>query len=329
MVDLKTNYMGLELKNPIIVGSCSLTNSVDSIKELADNGAGAVILKSLFEEQIMMEMDKDMGSYDALNVHSEMYDYLKYFEKQHILGDYLKLIKDAKEAVDIPIIASINCMSSSEWTEFSKQIENAGADGLELNIFILPSNPKMKEGEIRSIYFDIIKEVTSSISIPVSIKISHYFDNVASTLQKFSQTKIEGMVLFNKFNAPDIDIEKEELMIELYSSSSSSDKSNALRWIGIMNNLVECDLCATTGINNGEDVIKFILAGASSVQIVSAIYKNSPVIINETLKEIANWMEKHSYNSIESFRGKLSTSTEKNSAIYERVQFIKAISSLK
>lgn len=322
MADLKTMYMGLELKNPIIVGSCGLTGNLDSIKKMATAGASAVVLKSLFEEQIMMEVNKNMDDYNPVHGHTEMYDYQKYFEKQHLLENYLQLIKDAKQAVDIPIIASINCMSSADWTGFAKDIENAGADALELNIFLLPSNPKMEGKDNENLYFDIIKKVTAEISIPISIKISHYFDNLANTLQRFSKTNIKGMVLFNRFYNTDIDIEKEEL-IAGNVFSTADDMSNSLRWIGIMSKLVDCDLCATTGIHNGKDAIKFLLAGASSVQMVSSIYINSPKIIEQSLSEIKDWMEKHNYESIDQFRGKLSKTSEMNNALYERVQFMK------
>jgi len=322
MIDLRTMYMGLELKNPIIVGSSGLTSNLDSIKELAKAGASAVVLKSLFEEQILMEVNKNIGEYNPFHVHTETYDYQKYFEKQHILGNYLQLIKDAKQAVDIPIIASINCMTSAEWTEFAKDIERAGADALELNIFLLPSDPKMEGKDNENVYFDIIKKVTTEISIPVSIKISHYFDNLANTLHRFSHTDIKGMVLFNRFYNTDIDIEKEELVGGNFYSTPD-DMSNTLRWIGIMNGLVDCDLCATTGIHNGKDMIKFLLAGASSVQMVSSIYINSSEVIEKSLHEIRNWMEKHNYGSIDQFKGKLSKSSEMNNVLYERVQFMK------
>jgi len=322
MVNLKTMYMGLELKNPIIVGSSGLTGNLDSIKELVNAGASAVVLKSLFEEQIMMEVNKDMDGYNPFHGHTEMYDYQKYFQKQHIVEKYLQLIKDAKCAVDIPVIASINCMSSADWTKFAKDIERAGADALELNIFLLPSDPKMEGKANENLYFDIINKVTSEISIPVSIKVSYYFDNLANTLQKFSQTDIKGMVLFNRFYNADIDIEKEELTGGNFYSTSD-DMSNTLRWIGIMNGLVDCDLCASTGIHNGKDAIKFLLAGASAAQMVSSIYINSADVIKTSIQEIQDWMEKHNYETIDQFRGKLSKKSEINTAMYERVQFMK------
>ena len=322
MANLKTTYMGLELKNPVIVGSSGLTSNLESIKQLAKAGASAIVLKSLFEEQIMTEVNKHLEDYNPFHGHTEMYDYQKYFEKQHLLGNYLQLIKDVKQEVNIPIIASINCMTSAEWTDFAKDIESAGADALELNIFFLPSDPKMHGKDNENVYFDIIKKVTTEISIPVPIKISYYFDNLANTLQRLSQTSIKGMVLFNRFYNTDIDIDKEELTGGNFYSTSD-DMSNTLRWIGIMSGLVDCDLCATTGIHNGNDAIKFLLAGASAVQMVSSIYINSADIIQKSLNEINDWMEKHNYESIDKFRGKLSKSSEMNSTLYERVQFMK------
>jgi len=328
MVDLKTNYLGLELKNPIIVGSSGLTSEVDSIKEMAEAGAGAIVLKSLFEEQIMIEVERNMGEYNPVHSHAEMDDYLKYFEKQHILGNYIQLIKDAKAAIDIPVIASINCMSSTEWTAFALEIEKAGADALELNVFLLPSDPKMEGDVNQKVYFDIIKKAAADIKIPVAIKISHYFDNVAHVLQKISRTDVKGMVLFNRFYTPDIDIDSEDLTVGNYYSTAE-DMANTLRWIGIMNGNVDCDLCASTGIHNGKDIIKFLLAGASTVQMVSSVYMNGSKIVTEALEEMSSWMEKKGYDSIEKFRGKLSKSTGMNAALYERVQFMKYFGSHK
>lgn len=326
MVNLATKYMGIELKNPIIVGSSSLTGTVDSIKEMADAGAGAVVLKSLFEEHIMLNMNKDIGIEDSFGSHTEMHDYLHFFEKQHIIDKYISLIKDAKKSVDIPIIASINCMSSTEWIDFALEIEKAGADGLELNIFILPTDPKVKDDQIKQTYLKIIRRVTETINIPVAIKIGSYFDNVASSLQQLSWTKIKGMVLFNKFVTPDIDIDKLEV-ITGYAFTSPNDKAETLRWIGVMSELVDCDLCATTGVHNGKDAIKMLLAGASVVQMVSTIYKNSSKVIEESLVQISDWMKKHQYESIEQFKGKLGKKADMNNSLYERVQFIKQLQS--
>lgn len=322
MANLKTKYMGLDLKNPIIVGSSGLTDNVESIKELAAAGAGAIVLKSLFEEQIILDIAENMGDYNPTHGHTEAMDYQVFYETQHKVSQYLQLIRAAKAEVDIPIIGSVNCVTSSDWTTFAKQIEGAGADALELNIFILPSDPKVDPAAQRAIYDEIISKVTKIVNIPVAIKVSSYFDNVAGSLQKLSRSNVKGMVLFNRFYTPDIDIEKEELVVNNYFTTAD-DKANTLRWIGIMSGLVDCDLSASTGIHDAKDVIKMILVGASSVQMVSAIYEKSPQVITEVLAGIDTWMDKHNYSSIEDFKGKLSKLTSGNDALYERVQFMK------
>ncbi|MCD4651656.1 MAG: dihydroorotate dehydrogenase-like protein [Candidatus Cloacimonetes bacterium] len=325
MINLKTNYLGLELKNPIIVGSCGLTNSVENIEEIARNGAGAVVLKSLFEEQINIQVAKAMGASRQSQLHAESEDYVTYFEKMHLVEEYLKLVKNTKERVDIPVIASINCHTNSEWVEFAGRIEKAGADALELNIFMLPSNPNSKEVALEESYLEIIRSVREHVSIPLSLKIGYYFDNLARALRTFSRADIEGLVLFNRFYSPDIDIYK--LTPKAGSAYSTSEEIHiSLRWIAIASDFVECDLCASTGIHNGEGVVKQLLAGAKAVQMVSAIYKHKPIRISESLDFLNNWMKKHKFTSIESFRGKVSRQQLKDPVVFERVQYLRYMS---
>ena len=201
-MDLSTNYMGLKLKNPIIAGSSGLTNSVENIVKLEKAGVGAVVVKSLFEEQIMMEID----SYDTDSYFVEGADYLSYFVKDKNLKDYLSMIKEAKEKTTIPIIASINCTTSTEWINFAKNLEATGVDGIELNIFIMPSNLDQDSSEIEKKYFEIIKSVLEVTNIPIAVKISPYFTSLAKMIKKLSETGIKGLVLFNRFFSPDIDI---------------------------------------------------------------------------------------------------------------------------
>ncbi|MFO7896621.1 MAG: dihydroorotate dehydrogenase-like protein [Candidatus Cloacimonadales bacterium] len=321
MADLKTKYLGLELKNPLIVGSCGLTDNLESIKELAAAGAGAVVIKSLFEEQILLEIEAN-SSTDSRYQHTEAADYQVFYETEYKVGKYLQLIKEAKAAVDIPIIASVNCMSADKWTNFARKIEAAGADALELNIFILPADYKKDSAEIIDSYYQIIKKVTAVIEIPVAVKLGSYFDNVAATLRRISHSKVEGMVLFNRFYAPDVDIEKEKLVMGKYLTTAD-DKANTLRWIGIMNGLLDCDISASTGVHSGADLIKMLLVGADSVQVVSAIYEKSPQFITDALNQLSAWMQKHGYQTIADFRGKLSRESAGENTLFERVQFIK------
>ncbi len=322
MVDLTTRYMGLSLKNPIIIASSGLTGNVESIKKLEANGAGAVILKSIFEEEIIMEYDHMMNKMDQFESDYEYFDYYDYKIKEENVSKYLQLIKDAKAAVSIPVIASINCVSSHEWTYFAKKIEEAGADAIELNAFILPSDPERSSAENEKVYFDIVDTIKKEVNIPVAMKMSHYFSNLAQMIKKLSETELKGIVLFNRFYSPDFDIE-ELKVISSHIFSTQSDQVMPLRWISIMAEKVSCDLAATTGIHNGNDVVKMLLAGAKAVQVASTIYQNGAEYIQTMLKEIEEWMERHNYLNIDQFRAKLSQSKNENGAHYERVQFMR------
>ena len=319
MADLKTNYMGLELKNPVIAGSSNLTGSVDKIKELEDNGISAVVLKSIFEEQISMEIGSI--SQDAMS-HTEGYDYISQYTKQFNLEKYLNLIKDSKKATSIPVIASINCVSDGEWVSFAEKITSAGADALELNLFLLPGDFKKEPEAIEKTHFDIIKAVSTKTDIPVSIKISSYFTSLANTIFRFSLTGVKGIVLFNRFYQPDIDLEKMELVAsDIYSTRR--ENSHSLRWIGMLSDDVKCDLATSTGVHEGEDVLKNILVGAKAVQIVSTLYKNGPEQAKKIITDLNNIMDKKSLSTISEITGKLSQNNVSNPEIFERVQFMK------
>jgi dihydroorotate dehydrogenase (fumarate) len=224
--------------------------------------------------------------------------------------------------VSIPVIASINCVTAEQWTYFPKRIEQAGADALELNIFILPTDLSRTGEQNENLYFDIIREVKKQISIPVAVKISYYFSNLASMIKKISETGIDGMVLFNKFYNPDFDLD-DFVVTSTNVLSSPTDISNSLRWMAIMSQRVDCDLAASTGIHDGDGVIKQILAGANTVQIVSTVYKNGPEQIKKILAQMNNWMDLKRFSSLNDFRGKMSQSKSKDPAAYERVQFMK------
>ena len=321
MTNLKTTFMGLELKNPVIVGSSGLTDSVEKIIKLEKFGIGAVVLKSLFEEQILMEMGEsgNQNFYD----YPEAHDYARYYTKERSLNDYLNLIINAKKSVSIPVIASVNCVSSKEWVSFSKDIENAGADALEINVSMLPSDINHSSTENEKIYFDIISEVRKNIKIPIALKMSSYSAGLAQLIQKLSWTKnIDAFVLFNRYYSPDIDINK----MKITSSNIFSfpeEISTSLRWIALLSNKIKLPLVASTGIHDSEGVIKQILAGAQAVQVVSTIYKNKEKYIAEIINGIENWMNKNNYNSLDDFRGLLSYEKAKNAASFERVQFMK------
>jgi len=322
MADLRTNYMGIELKNPIIVGSSGLTNSVEKIKEIEKAGAGAVVVKSLFEEQIRMQINKSMTNHDLDNYYPEAQDYISNYTKEHDVSDYLKLIKQAKANVSIPVIASINCVSSFEWTSFASKIEQAGADALELNIFILPSDPQNSGADNEQAYFDIVMAVLKEVKIPVALKISYYFTGLAKTTLKLSWTGIKGMVLFNRFFSPDIDIDKFEVTASNVFSTSN-EISTSLRWVAMLSDRLHCDIAASTGIHDGSGVVKQLLAGAKAVQIASTLYKNGFDVIPDMLKFLEDWMDKHEFKTTGEFIGKMSFKKADNPAAYDRVQFMK------
>lgn len=323
MKDLSTTYLGLKLKNPVIVGSCGLTNSVEKIKELAANNAGAVVLKSLFEEQIEAELASNMESYQS--DYPDAYDYIRNYTRGNAVDDYLTLIADAKAAVDIPVIASVNCISGSEWVAFAESMEKAGADALELNVSLLPSDPQKRGEEMEQLYFDIVKKVSDRVSIPVSLKMSRYSAGLASLVSRLAWStdhKLAGFVLFNRYYQPDININTMQIA-PADPFSAATDITESLRWIGLLAGSVKKDFAASTGIHDSAGAIKQILAGAAAVQVVSTVYKNGPARVAEIVAGIEAWMEEKNMASVADFRGKLSYSNAENPAGYERIQFMK------
>jgi len=338
MANLHTTYMGLKLRNPLIAGSSGLTNSVKNIKELADKGIGAIVLKSVFEEQIHHDTENNIAKEEGgiktytqapdnifskrIHDYEEAYSYVYEYAKTHTLNKYFDFIKEAKKEVNVPIIASINCISNYDWHNFAKQIEEAGADAIELNIYILPSDFRRSADDNEKLYFEIYNEVKRYVKIPVSIKLGYYFSALAQSIQKLSQSGVNALVLFNRPYNPDIDINQLTFTnANIYSSEN--EYARTLRWMSILSGYVKCDLAAATGIHNYESVVKQILAGATAVQLVSTLYKNKFDIIPDILAKMDTWMQKHQFNSIDDFRGKLSGKNLKNPAAIERVQFMK------
>ncbi len=327
MTQLNTTYMGLTLKNPLVAGSSGLTNSVKQIKHLADSGIGAVVLKSLFEEQINLEVNNVLGSNDQNLGYPEAEDYIKGYTKMNSLQKYLELIKEAKQEVEIPIMASINCLSASDWVEFAGDIEKAGADGIVLNVFELPTDRNKTSNEIEQKYIDIIKAVRKIVSIPVAIKIGHNFTNLIRMVDQLYANGAQGVVLFNRFYEPDFDLQK----LEFVSSevmSSPSDLRSVLRWTGIVKGaLPKVEIAASTGIHDGSGAIKQLLAGAQTVQLCSTLYLNGFDTINEILSEMKTFMNSWNFTKIDDFRGRMSYSNIPNPTVYERAQFMKYFSS--
>ena len=326
MTNLETKYMGLKLKNPIVVASSGLSNSIEKIKNLEKAGAGAVVLKSIFEEQINHEVNHLINR-DPQNQYPEDEDYIWNYTRNNSITRHLNLLSEAKKETEIPIIASINCLSASEWILFAKDFENAGADALELNLFFIPTDRLKTSAEIEQYYLKILSEVKRNVSIPVSVKISSYFSNLVSMADQFVANGADALVLFNRFYEPDIDLEK----LELISSdifSTSTDMRRSMRWIGLISSqLPKVEIAASTGIHDGEAVIKQILAGAQVAQVCSTVYINGTQVIAEMQNDLILFMKKWNFMKIEDFRGRLSYRNIPDPSLYERAQFMKYFSS--
>jgi len=326
MPDISTTYLGLKIKSPIIAASSGLTNSLEDIKKIEKAGAGAVVLKSLFEEEIVTEMERDLHRMHSQNyLYPETMDYYDSFDVEGTLSDYLKLISDCKKEINIPVVASINCITAHTWPSYARTLQDAGADAIELNIFALPSDTERKGEDTEQVYFNVIEAVLKEVNIPVSIKISHYFSNLADIITRLSKTGIAGLALFNRFYSPDIDVDNMEV-IPTHIFSQEHEYTMPLRWIAITSNRVECDLAATTGIHESRTILKMLLAGANVVQVASTLYKNGVETIERYNYEIDKWMAKNNFNKLDDFRGSLSQSKAVNPAGYLRVQFMKQFS---
>ncbi len=322
MADLSTKYMGLDLANPIIVGSSGLTDSVEGVGKCAEAGAGAVVLKSIFEEQIVGEVDKLVDASGPAYWHSQAAEYITRYGRENAVERYLDLIRGAKEAVSVPVIASIHCVSAGAWTEFAQRVEQVGADGLELNIFVLPADPRIDGRTNEQIYLDVAKAVKQKVKIPVALKIGSFFSGLANLALALG-VDIDALVLFNRFARVDFDTEK--LSLKPASFLSSPDEMVVpLRWISILSGQIACDLAATTGVHDGEAVVKQLLAGAAAVQVCSALYKNGVGHIGTMLDGLRDWMGRHEFPSVADFRGRMSQTESLKPGAYERVQFMKA-----
>lgn len=326
MANLETTYLGLKLKNPLVAASSGITNSAEKIKKLEQAGIGAVVLKSVFEEQINNEVTS-MLLQNFQNVgYPEAEDYIKNYLRDNTITKHLKLIEETKKSVNIPVIASVNCVSASEWTTFAKEFQEAGADALELNIFYVPVDRHEKPGVVEQLYLDVLEKVKKEVSIPVSVKIGLYHSNIIGMVDKLKAGGAKGVVMFNRFYEPDIDLDK----LELTSSeifSSPVEIRHTLRWVGLVSSVVpEIDIAASTGIHDGKSVVKQILAGAKVAQLCSTLYINGNDVIPSMITEMETFMKKWNFKHLEDFRGRLSYKNIPDPMVYERSQFMKYFS---
>ena len=322
MIDLSTQYLGLNLSSPLIVGSCGLTNSLKAIQQCEEAGAGAVVLKSIFEEQIVADGDGLIPKGEGSLWHTEAYEYIRDYGQESAVARFLDLVRETKKAVKMPVIASVHCLTPGTWTEFITRLQKAGADAIELNVNVLSSDTRLTGAEMEQTYYTLAETLGKVATIPVSLKIGYHFSAMASVLFRLSHSGIKGLVLFNRPFFPDFDIEKMEL-IPGRSISGTQEYLMPLRWISMVSGRAGCDLCASTGVHDGQTAVKMLLAGAASVQVVSALYDKDLAHLGTMNNEIRAWMERHGHQKISDFRGLLGQSESHNPAAYERVQFMR------
>jgi dihydroorotate dehydrogenase (fumarate) len=323
MINLTTKYAGLTLKNPLIVSSSGLTDNIDKIRKLEKAGAGAVVLKSLFEEQIEYEANDLKRHTD----YPQAEDYLNYYVRNNSVEQYLKLIEIARKSVNIPVIASINCVSNAEWINFSKNIEQAGAHALELNVYVLPLGKDTPARTYEEIYLKLAVDIRKLIKIPVIFKLGQNFTNPVNLIDQLYNRGIHAVVLFNRFYSPDINIDEQKI-VSSDVLSAPEEIRNSLRWVAIASHFVEkIDIAASTGIHDGKAVIKQLLAGAKAVQVCSVLYKKGPGYIREMLTQVEEWMTGNGFSNPDQFRGKMNYGNIKDPIVYERSQFMKYYSS--
>jgi len=313
----------MQLKNPVIIGSSGFSKSPEKVEQCEKAGAAAVVLKSLFEEVLAKS---NYGIQDAIDEHPEALDYLQSnLELQYGPKDYLQLIKESKNRVGIPVIASINCISNKWWPEFAHQVQSAGADALELNIYNTPHDKSVSSQQIEENYLEIMDLTRKAVSIPVAMKIGKHFTSLPNLVSKLEMKGINGVVLFNRFTDPDIDINTFKYKTT-FSFSKKEDIFLPLRWIAILYQGVKCGLCASSGVKSGDELIKLLLAGASAVQVAGVLYEKGLGSIGEMLTGLHEWMDKHGFEDISQFKGRLAFAKHSSVDHFLRAQFMDKIS---
>lgn len=321
MANLKTNYMGIELKNPVVIGSNNLVTDVKNAKALEEQGAAAIVYKSLFEEQIQLEsyeLESEMEAYDERN--AEM---IKLFPDIEHAGpkEYLHQLKKVKQELNIPVFGSLNCVNNETWVNWAKEIEKTGVDGIELNFYHVPDDFSKDEKEIIENQLNIAKDVVKALKIPVAVKLSPFYTNALNFIKRLEDVGVKSVVLFNSLFQPDIDLGNEKLVYR-YKYSNQEDNRLPLRYAGLLFNNVKLNVCSSRGIYSGNDVAKMLLAGADTVQVVSTVYKSGAKVVSTILSDLEGWMKKSNYAKLSDFRGKMSKKNVKSPFAYKRAQYI-------
>lgn len=326
-MNTNTKYLGLDIASPIIAGSCGLTNDIENLKRLEAAGAGAVIIKSVFEEQIIFDIKRNLSMMAPTDSYGMSYEYVANHVADDSLGKHFDLIREAKKQLHIPVVGSINCYSFENWMTYTQRFQEAGCDALELNMAILPYETTLSYEDVDRLFSDIINTLKKSVSIPVSIKVSQHFTDMANFMQRLSWMGVNGITMFNKSLNVDIDTDKMQI-VHAPSLSTPDEIYNTLRWVAILSKKLRCDISASTGVHTANDVVKLLLAGAGTVQVVSALYKNGVDYmrtLNDGLKE---WMKGKGYESIDQFRGQLAVKANDQASMFFRTQFMKHFAEL-
>jgi dihydroorotate dehydrogenase (fumarate) len=328
MSDLSTTWLGLKLKNPLVPSPSPLCDDVSNIRKMEDNGAGAVVLHSLFEEQLSHESNAlNENLMQGSESFAESLSYFPEMEDYHTgPDDYLSLIQKAKEAVDIPVIASLNGVSKGGWTDYAKKMEKAGADALELNVYFIPANPDMTGSEVREMQQDLVKDVKSNVSIPVAVKIGPYYSAVANLAKNLKECGADGLVMFNRFYQPDFDLDKLEVKTDL-TLSRSAELLLRLRWVAILYGRVDIDMAVTGGIHTPEDLVKSLMAGAKAGMTTSALLQNGIEHLKVLRDGLLHWMEDNEYESVEMMQGCMSQKSVGDPAAFERANYMRILTS--
>jgi dihydroorotate dehydrogenase (fumarate) len=329
-MNLTTNYLSMNLKNPIVASSSPLSHTVDSIRRLEDAGIAAVVMYSLFEEQIGFDSYYiDYHLTQGVDSYAESMSYFPDMQSYNVGPDeYLNLIRRAKETADIPIIGSLNGASVGGWTDYATLIEEAGADALELNIYYLPTNTKVSGLEVETLYLDILSSVRKAVSIPVAVKISPFFSSIPNMTSRLSDAGADGLVLFNRFYQPDFDLETLEVVPRLVLSNSN-DLRLPLRWVAILYGSLTADLAITSGIHCSQDVIKSLTAGARVTMMASELLQNGVRRVGQVLNELVTWMNQHEYESVMQMIGAMSQKHCAEPAAFERANYMKVLDSFR
>ena len=326
-MNTKTKYLGLEIESPIIAGSCGLTNDISNLEKMEAAGAGAVIVKSVFEEQIIYDIKRNLSMMAPTDNYGMSYEYIAAHVSDDSLNKHFELVREAKKRLHIPVVGSINCFSFENWMTYTKRFQEAGCDALELNMAILPYETSMSYEDVDRLFSDIINTLRKSVTIPVSIKVSQNFTDMANFMQRLSWMGINGITMFNKSLNVDIDIDKMEIT-HAPSLSSPDEMYNTLRWVAILSKKLRCDISASTGVHTADDVVKMLLAGAGTVQVVSCLYKNGVDYISKLNEGLRSWMASKGYESLSQFRGKFAVQPNEQASMFFRTQFMKHFAQL-